>query len=771
MVSQEENIDDDGVKIVRTTSAFDCGGRCPLRFHVKNGKVIRVEGDDFPDPDKQLRTCLRCRSIRQYIYHPERLRYPLKRAGPKGSGKFERISWDEAYNIIAEKLRETIEKYGNQSILYIVGGGYLGALQSAGAAYARLFNALGGYTSSYGNISSQGAIFGTQASYGFGQIFVGNSREDWMNTKLIICWGWDPARQISGTNTLWWLIKAKENGAKVIVIDPRYSDTALVAADQWIPIIPGTDTAMMAAVAHVILRENLQDQEFLDKYTHGFDKYKAYVMGDEDGIPKTPEWAEKICGVKASVIEDLAIEYATTKPAALEDCQGPARSAMGGQYTRGAITLSAMTGNIGKPGGSACGGLHGIPYGHMFRGIAIPPGANKAYPKGKSLRGNINPRDRLDTRMHVNKIFDAILKGKSGGYPSDIKFAWFCVCDFLNQIGNVNKSAKAMSREDLFTVVPELWLTPTAQYADIVLPVTGFPERSDLTRPWPSGPYFGHMNKAIEPMGESKDDIQIAEELAERLGIKNFKREEVLELFLKNPQLAPAKPLIDKYDEINDKWLRLFTVMAQDLRTNIKNYDTYRKEGIHRIDLKEPYIAFKKNIDDLENNPFPTPSGKIEIFSDQIASWNRPNCPPIAKYVPTWENRDDPLAEKYPLQLISPHPRQRVHSELFKIEWLMEAIPHRMWINPADAEPRGIRNGDMCLVFNDRGTVAIEAFVTRRIMTGVVCIYEGAWYNPDENGIDRGGCANTLTKDEMAEGGAAALKTCLVQVKLEKEGV
>ncbi|KKM93929.1 hypothetical protein LCGC14_1203480, partial [marine sediment metagenome] len=522
--------------------------------------------------------------------------------------------------------------------------------------------------------------------------------------------------------------------------------------------------------AHVILKENLQDQEFLDKYTHGFDKYREYVMGEEDGIPKTPEWAEKICGVKASIIEDLAREYATTKPAALEDCQGPARSAMGGQYNRGAITLTAMTGNIGKPGGSAAGGLHGIPYGHMFRGIMIPPGRNTAHPKGKSLRGNINPRDRLDTRVHVNKIFDAILKGKAGGYPADTKFAWFAVCNFVNQIGNANKSAKAMSREDLFTVVPELWLTPTAQYADIVLPVTGFSARSDLTRPWPSGPYFGHMNKAIEPIGECKDDITIAEELAEKLGIKNFKREELLEQYLKNPQLAPMKGVLDKYDDINDKWLRLLSTMAQDVRQHVKDYDKYKKEAIHRVDLKEPYIAFKKNIDDFENNPFPTPSGKIEIYSDQIASWNNPICPPIAKYTPTWENRDDPLTEKYPLQLISPHPRQRVHSELYKIEWLMEAIPHRMWINPADAAPRGIRNGDMCLTFNDRGTVAIEVFVTKRIIPGVVCIYEGAWYNPDENGIDRGACANTLTKDAMSEGGAAALKTCLVQVKLEKEG-
>ena len=766
MENQEEIQDEDDVKIIRTTSAFDCGGRCPLRLHVKDGKVIRVEGDDSADSDKQLRTCIRCRALRQYIYHPERLKYPLKRAGPKGSGKFERISWDEAYDTITEKLKETIEKYGNQSIFNIANGGYFGALHGAAVAYARLFASIGGFTTTYGNISSQGAIFGTQASYGFGQIFVGNSREDWLNSKLIICWGWDPARQISGTNTLWWLIKAKENGTKIIVIDPRYSDTALVVADQWIPIIPGTDTAMMAAVAHVILKENLQDQEFLDKFTHGFEKYREYVMGEEDGIPKSPEWAEKICGVKASIIEDLAREYATTKPAALEDCQGPARSAMGGQYNRGAITLSAMTGNIG----SACGGLHGIPIGHMFRSAMIPPGANKAYIKGKSLRGNINPRDRLGTKVHVNKVFDAILKGKSGGYPADVKFAWFSVCDFVNQLGNSNKAAKAMSREDLFTVVPELWLTPTAQYADIVLPVTGFTSRTDLTRPWPSGPYFGHMNKAIEPIGECKDDLLIAEELAERLGIKKFKRDELLDLFLENPQLAPAKPLLEKYDDVNDKWLRLLAVMSDDVRNNVKDYDKFKEKGVQRVQLKEPYVAFKKNIDDFEKNPFPTPSKKIEIFSDQIASWNNPLCPPIAKYIPTWENRDDPLAEKYPLQMISPHPRQRVHSELYKIEWLMEAIPHRMWINPVDAESRDIRNGDMCLVFNDRGTVAIEAFVTKRIIPGVVCIYEGAWYNPDENGIDRGACANTLTKDAMSEGGAAALKTCLVQVKIEKGG-
>jgi len=768
MENQEEFVEDQ-IKIIHTTSAFDCGGRCPLKFHVKDGKIIRVEGDDTADADNQLRACLRCRSIRGYIYHPERLKYPLKRSGPKGSGQFERISWDEALDTVAAKIKEVIEKYGNQSLLVVSNGGYLASLHLPAAAYYRLFNSLGGFSTTYGNISSQGAIYGTQASYGFGQIFVGHSREDWLNSKLIILWGFDPARMIGGTNTLWWLIKAKENGAKVIAIDPRYTDTALTVADQWIPIIPGTDVAMMAAMAYVMIKENLLDRAFLDKYTHGFDKYKTYVMGDDDGVPKTPEWAEPICRVKASIITALAREYATTKPAALEDAQGPARSYMGGQYNRAAITLSAMTGNIGRPGGSACGGLHGIPYAHMFRSIAIPPGVNKAYPKGPSLRGNINPRDRFGTRVHVNKVFDAILKGKAGGYPFDAKFAMFFQCDFVNQIGNANLSRKAMQREDLFTVVPEIWMTPTAQYADIVLPVTCFAARSDLTRPWPSGPYFGHMNKAIEPHGECKDDIRIAEELAKRLGIENFGLEDVINGFMKAVS-KEVKEEIAEYKTVEEKMLRVFTVVGGDLKQYVKDYQRYKSESVYRFEIEEPYVAFKKNIDDFENNPFPTPSGKIEIFSDQIASWNNHKAPPIPSYVPTWENRDDPLAEKFPLQFLSFHPRHSVHSELQKVEWLQEIGLHRLWINPVDAEKRGIRNGDIVLVFNERGTLSINAWVTKRIIPGVVAMPEGAWYNPDEDGIDRGGCANTLTKDAMSEGGASALKTCLVQVKLEKEG-
>jgi anaerobic dimethyl sulfoxide reductase subunit A len=742
-MEKEESISMGEELIIRTTSTFDCGGRCPLRVHVKEGKIIRVEGDDAEEPN-QLRPCLRCRAFRQYIYHPARLKYPLKRDGPKGTGKFKRISWDEALDEIAEKLKHVKDSYGNSSIFLATGGGYLGALHDGMFAMMRLLTQFGGFSTHYGNVSSEGAVYATKTQYA--SPFVGNSREDLLNSKFIILWGWDPARMISGTDTIYNLIKAKESGIKIISIDPRYHDTAVILADQWIPIYPGTDTAMMVSMAYIMIKENLHDQAFIDKYTIGFDKFKEYVMGDEDGVPKTPEWAERITGVDASIIENLAREYATTKPAALMDCQGPARSAMGEQYNRCAMTLCTMTGNVGRHGGSAGGGLMGIPYGHMFFGARIPPPYKNPVETGeKSVRGSLDLQDRFVKRCHTNKIFDAILKGKEGGYPFDVKFAWFVNNNFLNQLGNTNKNAEALKKLD-YMVISELWMTPTARFADIILPVSSIAERNDITRPWPSGPYYTFNNKAIEPLGECKSDLRIAEELADKLGMEEFV----------------------KYPNV-DRILKTLVKMPADTRKDIKDYKKYKQEGIHRIELKEPYVAFKKQIDDPENIPFETPSGKIEIFSQRIADLNNPLNPPVPAYVNTWESRNDPLIEKYPLQLISPHPPNRVHSELYLVEWLQEVAPHRAWINPIDAEPRGIKNGDEIIVFNDRGKILITAWVTERIIPGVISIFEGAWYNPDENGIDRGGCANVLTKDAYSEGGASALNTCLVEVKNFKD--
>ena len=727
----------DSVKIIRTTSTFDCGGRCPLKLHVKDNRILRVEGDDIAEPE-QLRTCLRCRAFRQYVHHPQRLMHPQKRIGDRGEGKFERISWDEALEMLAGELTRVKETYGNEGIFLATGGGYLAGLHNGGLAAQRLMNQFGGCVTHYGNISSEGAVWASLTQYG--SVMVGNSREDLLNSKLIILWGWDPARMISGTNTMYHVIKAKENSARIIAVDPRYHDTAATVADEWIPIRPGTDTAVFVAMAHVMINENLHDQAFLDKFTVGFDKFKEYVLGQEDGTEKTPAWAAEISGVDAAVTERLAREYAGTKPAALMDCQGPARSAMGEQFNRCAATLCALTGNVGRPGGSACGGLMGLPIGHMFRMSAIPPGKNPFELDGPNVKGTLDIRQRVIKRGHVNKSFDAILEGKQGGYPTDIKMMWSMCNNYLNQTGNSNKAARALQKLEFFCA-QELFMTAQARYADLLLPVTTAAERSDLTRPWPSGPYFTFMNRALEPLGECKSDLIIVSELAERLDIEGF-----------NP-----------YTE--EEWLKMFIDHNPEYQEHIKDYDKFRKDGIHRVKLAEPIIAFKQQIDDIENNPFPTPSGKIEIFSQRAADLDKPDTPPIPKYMPTPEDRNDPLIEKYPLQLLTPHPKNRVHSELYMVPWLREVEEHRAWINPVDAESRGIKDGDDIYVFNDRGKVAIKAWVTGRIIPGVVSIFEGAWYNPDKDGIDRGACANTLTNDAYSGGGAAVMNTSLVQVE------
>jgi len=725
----------DGEVIVRCTSAFDCGGRCPLRVHVKDGVITKIEGDDYAEPG-QLRACLRGRAYRHWIYHPDRLKHPMKRVGERGSGKFEPISWDEAVETIVSELKRVKETYGNSAIFY-GGGGHLGALHTSGPI-ATLLAQFGGYTTAYGNISSEGSVYAVMTSYG--DVMVGHSRPDFLNSKLIIMWGWDPVRMISGTDCIYNLIQARDAGIKIISIDPRYHDSAQTLASEWIPIIPGTDTAMMVSMAYVMIKENLQDQAFLDKYTIGFDKFRDYALGIEDGVEKTPAWAEKICGVPAATIERLAREYATTKPAALMDCQGPARSAMGEQYNRCAILLTAMTGNIGKHGGSACGGLMGIPIGHMFRSAGIPGMRNPTEAGGPSIRGTLDLNLRLVRRFHVNTMWEGFLKGTAGGYPADIKMAWFAGGNALNQRANINKGVQAINGLE-FVVAQDLFITTTARYADIVLPVSCFAEKNDLTRPWPSGPYFAYANKAIEPPGECKSDLEIANLIAKKMGFDGF----------------------DSLSE--DEWLRKFVSENPEYAQYIKDYDKFKRDGIHRVELKEPIVAFQKQIEDPENNPFPTPSGKIEIFSQRIADLNEPLNPPIPKYVPTWENRNDPLFKKYPLQLLSPHPKVRVHSALHNVDWLKEVDPQRVWINSADAEARGICDGDEVMVFNDRGKMIIPAWVTKRITPGVVCLFEGAWYDPDENGIDRGGCPNVLTKDTYSPGGAAALKTCLVQVQ------
>jgi len=248
------------------------------------------------------------------------------------------------------------------------------------------------------------------------------------------------------------------------------------------------------------------------------------------------------------------------------------------------------------------------------------------------------------------------------------------------------------------------------------------------------------MNKAIEPLYESKSHFDIAVALAARMGISDFT------------------------DKTEDEWLR-HVVKGSD----IPDYDEFRRNGIYRPKLAKQYVAFKKEIEDPANHPFATPSGKIEIYSQRLADMDNPKIPPIPKYIETWESLNDPLVEKYPLQLITTQFKRRAHSQFETVPWLRELQEHVVQLNPVDAEARGIRDGDEVMVFNDRGKMVIRAQTTERIMPGVVDIGEGAWYDPDEDGVDRGGCANVLTSDEISPGGAVPYHTGLVQVQKVKE--
>jgi anaerobic dimethyl sulfoxide reductase subunit A len=750
------------IQIIKTGCCHDCGGRCVLRAHVKDGKIIRLETDNGEDP--QLRACLRGRAYRQRVYSEERLRYPLRRVGERGEGIFERISWDEALDEVAYKIKEIIKKYGNSAILLVPGGGNQGMLHGI-VPHALLLHQIGGYTRMWGAPSYEGALFASMATYG--TIMTGNAREDLLNSSLIIMWGWNPANTIWDPGTSLWLVKAREKGVKIVAIDPIFTDSAAILADQWIPIRPGTDTAMLLAMAYVIITENLHDESFIKKYTVGFDKYRDYILGIEDGQPKTPEWAEKITNVSAKLITNLTREYATKKPAALIAGWGPARTMFGEQYSRAANVLCAITGNIGINGGYASGFMRAyysreriITGGKKKPGpinleddrpkkprlqdnpvdFGAPPREDSLY----KLKGGTNP---ANTRIHYNDYYNAILKGRKGGYPADIKMAYIAGTNRLNQFGNVNKGIKALKSLD-FIVIYEQFMTATAQLADIVLPVNTFMERNDIAVPWLGAPYYIYLNKAIDSLYESKSDLEICKELSERLGIEqnllNLPEEQILRILS-----APRK--------------------------DIKSYNKMKRDGYYKVKVEEPFIAFKDQINDPESFPFPTLSGKIEIYCEHLAEKNNPLMPPIPKYLSHEENYDSPKTKKFPLQLLTPHNKRRTHSTLHNIPWLQEVELHNAWINPIDALKRNINNGDLIDIYNDRGRIRIPAKVTERIIPGAVCVYQGAWYNPDNDGVDLGGCANVLTQDGYSPGGAFPLNSSLVEIELapnnKKEGI
>ncbi len=754
---------------VWSACVVNCGSRCPLVLTVKDGRIVRVDADGTGSDEfgqHQVRACVRGRSVRQRVYNPDRLKYPMKRSGPRGSGEFTRISWDEALDLVAGKLKALVARYGNESIYLNYGTGTLGAVVATswppGASpIARLMNCYGGYLNHYGDYST--AQIAAAHPYTFGGGWVpNNSVEDVANTRLIVFFGNNPGEtRMSGGGIIHGLQHYKRvSGAKMIVIDPRYTDTAITVADEWIPIRPGTDAALVSALAFVMIGESLHDQAFLDRYAVGFDKahmpkgyegedsYRDYVLGTgADRTPKTPAWAAAITGIPATKIVQLAREIALTKPCFVAQGWGPQRQANGEQTVRAISMIPILTGNVGIRGGST---------GAREAGFAIKPAPFPTLENPvKTAVSCFNWPDAITRATEMTALTDGI-RGKDR-LEVPIKFIWNYASNCLvNQHADINDLRERLRDESKVEMIVgiDVHLTPTARWADVLLPDTTFYEKTDIAKNGDTSSmgYAIYCGQAVKPMFEARHVYDICQGLAARLGVEEkFTERRTVEDWL--------RWCVDRTRETNPAW---------------PDHESFKRMGIYKVtNPGAPRIAFEDFRKDPDKNKLQTPSGKIEICSARLhdlgKTWKLPEGDVITGlpiYAATWEGPADPLRAKYPLQLITAHYKQRTHSTYGNVPWLKEAAPQEVWINPADAARRGIGSGDAVYVFNGRGRTRVPARVTPRIMPGVVQLPEGAWYTPDANGVDQNGCANILTRyrpSPLAKGDP--MHTALVEVE------
>lgn len=739
---------DDMEVVTWSSCVVNCGSRCPLRVVSKHGQVIRIEPEntgadtcDMPNAVPHVKACARGRAIRQRLYSQERLKYPMKRVGERGQGRFERISWDEATQIVADQLKRVIAQYGNEAVYLQYGSGSY-QMVSAMNAVTRLLNMMGGYLGYYGTYSSAQIRQAMPYTWGFGSN--GSYVSEIANAKLHVNFGNNPyVTRTSGGGKAWEneCVRQKAH-TKTIIIDPMYTDSMLGKEDEWVPVRVGTDAALVEGMAYVMITENLVDQAFLDTYCVGYDEktlpasapaksdYKSYILGQgPDQTPKTPEYASRICGVPAQSIVRLAREIATTKPLFVSQGYGPQRQANGEQTVRAISMLPILTGQVGLPGTNT-----GARPGDVSLGdVGLPTGKNP-----------------VKTKISFFTWTDAIARGASMTAKRDgvrgrdklqtgIKFMW---CQQSNVIGNqhsdLNKTAEILKNDKdcEFIVVVDNQMTASAKFADILLPDTMAQETVDITADgYASGTsnFMVAMQKAVEPQWEQKSTYEICSMVAAKLGIA------------------------DKYTEGRTQrdWVRwCYEATAKKHPDAMPDFDTFWKLGIVKVPgLGKSPIVCKDFRDDPIKHPLKTPSGKIEIYSERLAKiaseWEleKDECiSALPQFTPTFEMPGfDPLSKKYPLQCYGYHFHGRVHSSYHNVPWLREQHPDHVIINPIDAQSRGIETGDWVKVFNDRGAVRVRAKVTPRIIPGCTSIPQGAWRELDANGLDVGACINTLT--------------------------
>ncbi|WP_413450743.1 DMSO/selenate family reductase complex A subunit [Georgenia phoenicis] len=791
----------DADRTVWSACTVNCGSRCPLRLQVKDGTVVRVLPDNTGDDQlgsQRVLACVRGRSIRHRIYNPDRLKKPMKRkpGTKRGDEQWEEISWEQALDEITDKMKEIKAQYGNEAFYINYGTGTLGSTMACSwppdaTPFARLMNTWGGYLDHYSDYSTTEI---TQAyPYFYGSWVNGNSFDDAANAQLQVMFGNNPleTRMSGGGQLAVTQMTRKEHGVRTIVIDPRYSETGAILGDEWVSIRPGTDAALIAGMIHVMLTEGLQDQDFLDTYCVGFDEhtlperapanssYRSYIEGrGPDGVEKTPEWASRICGLPAQRIRQLAREIAGAKPCAITQGWGPQRHANGENNARAIFLLACVTGNVGIAGGGtgAREGAQSLPFVKPFNTGTINP-SNKIISVFSWLDA-IDHGPEMDTfnagvcEKPAPGVRDNKVPVDENGEPTNvrldvpIKMVWqYGGNSIVNQTGDNNRSVEILQDESKceLIVVCDIQYTVSARYADYILPGTSTAEEFDVHPGENGGPmaYGIVSSQAIEPLYECRSIFDICTEMARRLGTE--------------PEFTEGKSRED--------WLRETIEATRENDPDLPTYDEWKELGIYRKNLG-PAISMADFRSDPEANPLATPSGKIEVYSDRLAAmaekWTfgvfRPEQPgdkltPLPEHVDTWEGA---LAARessdHPFQVIGHHYKARTHSSYGNVDWLKEAHRQQVWLNTLDAARKGIENGDEVFVYNDRGTVRLEAKVTERIAPGVISIPQGAWFDPrpasevtpppqanPDRPVDIAGSVNSLTSlhpSPLAKGNA-----------------
>lgn len=797
-------------EFVWSACTVNCGQRCPLRLEVKDGTIVRVLPDNTGTDElgsQSVLACVRGRSIRHRIYNPDRLKTPLKRVpGTKrGDEQWEEITWEQALQEITDKMKEIKQEFGNEAIYINYGTGTLGAVMACSwppdqSPFARLMNTWGGYLDHYSDYSTTEI---TQAyPYFYGGWVSTNSFDDAKNAKLQVMFGNNPVEtRMSGGGQMYIAqTTKKESGVRTIVVDPRYSETALTIGDEWVAVRPGSDAALIAGMIHVMLEEDRHDQEFLDKYTIGFDEatlpegapknssYRAYIEGrGPDGIEKTPEWAADISGVPAAQIRRLAREIAGAKPCAISQGWGPQRHANGENTARAIFLLAAVTGNIGLPGGGT-GGREGaitLPFNKVFNTGTMNP-SNKIISVFSWL-------DAIDHGPEMNtfnagvceKVAPGVRSNKvpvdDDGNPTNIsldvpiKMVWqYSGNSIVNQTGDNNLSVEILQDETKCELIVncDIQYTVSCRYSDYILPGTSAAEEFDIHPGENATPmaYGIVSSQAIEPLYDTKSVYDICVEMSKLLGTEQAFTE----------------------GKTREDWLRETIAASQENDPDLPDYDTWKEMGMFRKEVG-PLVSLADFREDPEENPLDTPSGKIEVYSERLAAmakkWEfgvfRPELEgdvlvPLPEWTATWEgSKAAQASEEYPLQVIGHHFKGRTHSTYGNVDWMKQAVPQTVWINNVDAQKRGIKNNDEVFVYNDRGTVKLPARVTERIAPGVMSIPQGAWFDPrgasevkppaeanQDHTVDIAGSVNTLTSlhpSPLAKGNA--VHTTIAEVK------